>query len=73
MKKQKIRQVTYIFDYKDYDILKQKMENVGIKTFTQLARKIKVPNSYLSFVVNGQRAVTIKFFNKLADLGIEMI
>lgn len=72
MRTQKIRQITYIFDYEDYDILKQKMKNIGIQTFTELARKIKVSNSYLSYVVTGQKAVTIKFFKKLKNVGIDM-
>ena len=73
MKTQKIRQVTYIFDYEDYDILKQKMEEIGIKTFRQLAKKINISSPYLCRVINGETPVTIKFFKKLEKANIKMI
>lgn len=72
MIKQKIRKITYIFDYKDYDILKSKMKKVGIKTFRQLAKLMNMSTSYLCYVVNGQRAVGIEFFKKLKVIGIDM-
>lgn len=72
MIKQKIRKITYIFDSKDYDILKSKMKKVGIKTFRQLAKLMNMSASYLCYVVNGQKQVGLNFFKKLKVIGIDM-
>ena len=68
----KAKEISYIFEEKDLYKLKEKMAKKGYKTFSEIAEKLGVSKAYISKVVNGDKQVTKKFFDKLKQIGINM-
>ena len=68
----KAKEISYIFEEKDLYKFKEKMAKKGYKTFTEIAKKLNVSRAYISKVVNGDKQVTKKFFDKLKQIGIKM-
>ena len=71
MKVKEIVKKTYLFEKNDKKDFEEQAKELGLTKYA-IAKKLKITNTYMSYILNGERAFSELILKQIRDLGFNL-